>query len=371
MISIGVNVKISGVALNPMTGSAEIEDLIILNPEGYYSEYLAKIHKVKVTLNMRKFIASKGELVEIHHMEFHNLDIIHEQGMFSSNVEYVMNFIDGMEAHEAGYLEEVGQVVGAKLGRITGAVTGIVAHTTEFVAQEARQVVDEVAPDSVQRMYSYVAHKTDEVLHDATAVAGTTVAATSAAISGATHLASDTASSAAKATSDAGGAVVAAAGDAATAASRAARRALMRRRSTMAMTTGTSSQAPGSPRRRSLSIADVRSVQDTIKEESEEQEGEQDEEPEEWLVLHRVIAKQITVRLASSAFRGEGLQLYIPDLDIEDCAEHVPADTALDMARFLMKSLLETVVQKVKQDLPFARDLADHFRKDQTQKDSS
>lgn len=338
--------------------------MVFLNPEGYKSEYLARIQKVIVFVNMKRFIMSKGSFIECDHVEFQKLEVIYEKHMLSqSNVDHVMNFIEGEEEVEAGYLQQGIAKVAHTVENVEAALARTVAHTAHFVSDEARHVVDEMAPEPVQRMYSMVAHTAEGVLTNATAVAGTTVAATSAVIEGATHVTIDTACSITAHTAEAARSVAETAGNAVVAAGSAAATPFSRRKSV---------RSDGSPElRRRPSTCNVTSVPsvrrrlsatsfDTpeLQKVPDTNNANVEQDPEEWFLLHRAIATDITVRVASTAFRGAGMHLIVPDLDIKDCADQVEFDTALDVSRFLMRSLLETVHQKVAFDLSSILDVA-------------
>jgi hypothetical protein len=358
MVSLGVKVQISGVKMNPMTGRMEMKDLVILNPEGYHSEHLAKVRTVIIHINMRKLIMSKGKHIELNHVEFQKVDIIYEKGIFSSNVDHVVNFIEGMESADLGFL-------GGALMKVEDVVAGTVAATTNFVSQEARHVVEGVAPARIRRMYSVVAGAAQEVLDDGAAVAGTTIVATTAAVSGAVHLTENAATTMVATTSEAAGQVASAAGSAVTAATNIVTMPFQRRQSSNRDLRRRPSTVMKEQRRRASLI--TASQQDLLqgadledKDKEEDSTDEDDhEEQDEWFVVHRVVAADITVRLASRALRGQGIELCVADRDYQDCSAQVEADSALDMARFLTKSLLQTVHQKVAHDLSFAANLTD------------
>lgn len=95
---IGTDVTIKDLRTNVFNGVVSIEGLEVHNPQGdnkYDSKYLLKAGIVHIDLDMVALFCSFFSHFKIEKMEFKNVDVIVEKGRGCSNVQDVINFLQG------------------------------------------------------------------------------------------------------------------------------------------------------------------------------------------------------------------------------------------------------------------------------------
>jgi len=98
-VFLGIDIDVQQAALNVCRGYVNVQGLIAHNPEGhgYTSDYLLKIDRMTVKVNMSRLLSTFGKVFEITELIIEGVELNFEKGSAgnSSNVRAVLDFIDG------------------------------------------------------------------------------------------------------------------------------------------------------------------------------------------------------------------------------------------------------------------------------------
>jgi len=86
MAFLGVNTKMQNVLLNPFNGVLMLNDLEILNPAGYNSEYLLRAKTLEVHIDMLPLLFSLFKAVDVSAVKLSGVHANYEQALTTSNV---------------------------------------------------------------------------------------------------------------------------------------------------------------------------------------------------------------------------------------------------------------------------------------------
>lgn len=92
---LGVRTDIRSLTVHPLDGFVDVEGLEINNPDGYSSPYLLKARTVMVDLDMPLLVRSGFKVISIQNLIFQDVHAILEQKLDGSNMEDVLNYIQG------------------------------------------------------------------------------------------------------------------------------------------------------------------------------------------------------------------------------------------------------------------------------------
>lgn len=90
---VGVDVKCESVQFNPTTGALEVNDLTLMNPNGYAAPYLLKCGKVFIDVDVLSLWTSLGNDCHVEKIECKDVDVLLEKSQTSSNVQDVLNHV--------------------------------------------------------------------------------------------------------------------------------------------------------------------------------------------------------------------------------------------------------------------------------------
>jgi len=88
---LGVEVYVDRIALNPFMGTVLVQNMTLGNPEGYTSEYLAKVNELYVNVNMGESVRSLGHRLTLDQAHVRGVDVVFERALTTSNVEDVLD----------------------------------------------------------------------------------------------------------------------------------------------------------------------------------------------------------------------------------------------------------------------------------------
>eukprot|EP00931_Biecheleriopsis_adriatica_P032212 TRINITY_DN1881_c0_g1_i8.p1 TRINITY_DN1881_c0_g1~~TRINITY_DN1881_c0_g1_i8.p1 ORF type:complete len:422 (+),score=75.73 TRINITY_DN1881_c0_g1_i8:74-1339(+) len=92
--TLGVKVEMGSLVVDPAFGRIAIEGLTVFNPEGYHSEYLLHADQVVIDIDMQQLLFSLGKELHVEELVFDGVDVIYEKGLFSSNLNDLLEKID-------------------------------------------------------------------------------------------------------------------------------------------------------------------------------------------------------------------------------------------------------------------------------------
>lgn len=92
---LGVELSVGDVKIDALYGKVEIRDLIVSNPEGYFSEYLLRADRILVDVNTQILVGSLGSMVDVEEVIFEGLDVIVEKKFQSSNMSDMLTKLSG------------------------------------------------------------------------------------------------------------------------------------------------------------------------------------------------------------------------------------------------------------------------------------
>jgi len=97
---IGVKLSVCDVKIDALHGKVEIFDLVVSNPEGYYSKYLLRADRIFVDINTQILVGSFGSMVDVEEVIFEGLDVIVEKKLHTSNLNDMLMKLSGAEKCE-------------------------------------------------------------------------------------------------------------------------------------------------------------------------------------------------------------------------------------------------------------------------------
>lgn len=95
---LGVELSVGDVNIDALHGTVEIFDLVVANPEGYYSEYILRADRIFFDINTQILLGSFGSMVDVEEVIFEGLDIIVEKKLHTSNLNDMLTKLSGAEA---------------------------------------------------------------------------------------------------------------------------------------------------------------------------------------------------------------------------------------------------------------------------------
>eukprot|EP00931_Biecheleriopsis_adriatica_P006899 TRINITY_DN108242_c0_g1_i1.p1 TRINITY_DN108242_c0_g1~~TRINITY_DN108242_c0_g1_i1.p1 ORF type:complete len:455 (-),score=70.62 TRINITY_DN108242_c0_g1_i1:64-1353(-) len=112
---LGVNMSVGDIKIDATHGIVDVYDLIIENPEGYYSEYLMRADHIYVDVNMQALLQSFASVVDVEEVVFKGIDVIMERKLETSNLNDVMLQLSGprdqpKQPNDANLKEDSAQV---------------------------------------------------------------------------------------------------------------------------------------------------------------------------------------------------------------------------------------------------------------------
>lgn len=107
---LGVKVSVGDVKIDALYGKVEIRDLIVANPEGYFSEYLLRADRILVDVDTQILVRSLGSMVDVEEVIFEGLDVIVEKKFQTSNISDMLTKLSGSENSQTRDNPQNGQV---------------------------------------------------------------------------------------------------------------------------------------------------------------------------------------------------------------------------------------------------------------------
>jgi len=337
---LGVSVSTGNVRVNPRSGLVEVQDIILDNPEGYYSEYLVKIKKLTLQISMAKYIFSRGKTVIVESLDVSDVEIIYERALTTSNIDYVIHCMNNETPEET--------VTGALLGTATAAVGAASAAVGAAGASASAAVGSSLQPDMgsghgptdsqipplskrlmhpegvgvfVPRMarssLRLVKDTAGGVVETATNVVGTAACAGASAVTGAAMAVETGINTGARGILSGGRAIA----DTTTAAVGSA-----------ACAVGLYTADPEADE------AEIVAEVSTPKRKNKATQG---------LRVKRLSIRNVGMVLASNMLAGKGLRVVCGDITYEDFTNEVAMNSGLDIVRFLLKSTLLSALKSV------------------------
>lgn len=92
---LGVNVDFGAVKVTVGEGVVAVHDLTLENPYGYWSPYFVHIGELLVDIDLQAFMTSMGRQVVIERLQLHDVDVIWEGGLVSSNLRDFLKLLQG------------------------------------------------------------------------------------------------------------------------------------------------------------------------------------------------------------------------------------------------------------------------------------
>lgn len=94
---LGVKTSSASLKIVAKNGTIEIQDLFLYNPDGYVSDYLLRVKKVHITIDMKALVRSLGKKLEVKVLEVEGLEVIYETHLCSSNLNDLLNYMSGKD----------------------------------------------------------------------------------------------------------------------------------------------------------------------------------------------------------------------------------------------------------------------------------
>lgn len=94
--ALGVKVDIGDIEIDALHGKIAVDNVVITNPEGYYSEYLLRSGKMIVEVSLPVLLKSAGKTVEVKEVDLQDVDVIYETGLTTSNIDDVMKKLQSL-----------------------------------------------------------------------------------------------------------------------------------------------------------------------------------------------------------------------------------------------------------------------------------
>eukprot|EP00439_Symbiodinium_sp_Y106_P050230 s3449_g6.t1 len=79
--ALGVKVDIGDIEIDALHGKIAVDNVVVTNPEGYYSEYLLRSGKMIVEVSLPVLLKSAGKTVEVKEVDLQDVDVIYETGL--------------------------------------------------------------------------------------------------------------------------------------------------------------------------------------------------------------------------------------------------------------------------------------------------
>jgi len=94
--ALGVKVDIGDIEIDALHGKIAVDNVVVTNPEGYYSEYLLRSGKMIVEVSLPVLLKSAGKTVEVKEVDLQDVDVIYETGLTTSNIDDVMKKLQSL-----------------------------------------------------------------------------------------------------------------------------------------------------------------------------------------------------------------------------------------------------------------------------------
>jgi hypothetical protein len=92
--ALGVEARIGSMKLLPTQGRAEIQGLVVDNPEGYHSPYSIHVNRVTLDIDMQKLLLSRGGEANIEQIMFEGVNVNYESALSTSNLDDLLGCIE-------------------------------------------------------------------------------------------------------------------------------------------------------------------------------------------------------------------------------------------------------------------------------------
>eukprot|EP00930_Biecheleria_cincta_P001383 TRINITY_DN102524_c0_g1_i1.p1 TRINITY_DN102524_c0_g1~~TRINITY_DN102524_c0_g1_i1.p1 ORF type:complete len:414 (-),score=58.64 TRINITY_DN102524_c0_g1_i1:487-1728(-) len=99
---LGVKLSVGDVRMDALRGTVEILDLVVANPNGYYSEYLLRADRIFVDINTQILVESFGSIVDVEEVIIEGVDIIVEKKLQTSNLNDMLTKLSGSQTCGSG-----------------------------------------------------------------------------------------------------------------------------------------------------------------------------------------------------------------------------------------------------------------------------
>jgi len=356
---LGVGMRVGSIHVNARSGTVQVGDLVLENPEGYHSECLLKIEKLELQVSMAKYIFSRGKTVVLESLAIANVDVTYEKALTTSNVDYVLDFARRQKGPNA-------EDEAADLPTMTGTILGAIATTASSAAsaasaagRKAQALVgdsdeDDDGPEvgytstlrqarrSTVGLVCQAKDNLERVTEESTL--GRITATTGRAVAGTAGDVVDVAASLAGATLVAGTTIVAGTAEAL-------------ERQAMGMASGVASGAISGAANVTKRLSDAVGVTSSsaaaveairAEEAARAAEAERQQEASEVaFVVRRLAISNIGVTLASNLVGGRGVRLAGGDITYKDFTSEMQLTGGISIVRFLLKATLLNAVKSL------------------------
>jgi len=106
---VGVNVDFGFLNVKAAEGVVEIADFTMENPDDYWSDYFIHVGRCVVDIDMEAYALSLGKNIVVQRLELHDVDVVWERGLFTSNLNDIMDFFQQHKARTKKSLEQTSE----------------------------------------------------------------------------------------------------------------------------------------------------------------------------------------------------------------------------------------------------------------------
>jgi hypothetical protein len=92
------NVSVAGVSLSPFSGSGQINDLSVGNPEGFKGDHAVNVRQLSVNLKVSTVLSDPLVIDSLH---IDSPDVIYETGSGGSNIDAIMKNVEAFSAQRS------------------------------------------------------------------------------------------------------------------------------------------------------------------------------------------------------------------------------------------------------------------------------